>query len=993
MTLEDPAPRAEGASGPLFLLDAMSLAFRAFFALPPDLATASGTVTNALHGFVGMLVNVVRDHRPSALAVAFDLPGDTFRHELVTDYKGGRAATPDTLLPQFDMIREVLAALNVPVVGAPGYEADDVLATLATEARDRTCDVVVVTGDRDCYQLVEDPHVRVLYNRRGVSDYSLYDEAGIVERTGVPPWQYPILAALRGDTSDNLPGVPGVGEKTAAKLVVTYGDLDGIYSHLGDLSPKLRENLVAHEAQVRANASATPLVRDVPLEVTVDELELGGWDLEQLKDVFERYELRTVWQRTVPLLAEGRFGPAAEGSELPSSTATAAGAATPGAGAGGAGAGSGSTLLEVEVVVAETVEAALPGDAPAAAAAIDELARTVAAREDREGDRSPLVAVGRWDGLPGRSDMRGVALVDAVPPGAGVWIRRALFSDQSVGAALTRLLADAPVAGHGAKELLRSLLPLGIDCTGLVMDTEVAAYLIDPSTGDYGMDAVVRGMRRSDAGGAGAGVPGAGVAEADGASDEGEGTSRQPTKQKTASGQLSLDDAVPAAGQPPGGPEVAAAEDVALATADALFIAAAVPTLFARLDAEALRILHDEVELPLVRVLARMEVAGIRVDVDELRRLTGELATECKTLVDEIHELAGHDFNVNSTPQLRTVLYTELGLAPGRKTKTGYSTDAQTLETLRDGHPLVDKLLRYRELEKLRSTYGETLLTEVAADGRIHASFRQTVARTGRISSERPNLHNIPARRETGSQFRRAFVPAPGCRFLVADYDQVELRVIAHLAGDPGLIDAFGSGQDIHRAVASGVYGVPAEAVTKDQRDRSKMVSYGLAYGMEAFGLARRLSTSVEEANEIIERYFSAFPKVRRYMLETVNEARDRGFTRTEMGRKRPLPELHDRNYQRRSAAERQAMNAGIQGLAADIFKLALVKLDGALEHGGMRSRLVLQVHDEVIVEAVAEEEAVVAELTEDALSHAVPLSVPLKVTMAWGDSWAVKGG
>ncbi|HTX63583.1 MAG TPA: DNA polymerase, partial [Acidimicrobiales bacterium] len=339
-----------------------------------------------------------------------------------------------------------------------------------------------------------------------------------------------------------------------------------------------------------------------------------------------------------------------------------------------------------------------------------------------------------------------------------------------------------------------------------------------------------------------------------------------------------------------------------------------------------------------------------------------------------------------------TVLYTELGLAPGRKTKTGYSTDAATLETLRDAHPLVDKLLRYRELEKLRSTYGETLLAEVAPDGRIHASFRQTVARTGRISSERPNLHNIPARRQTGSQFRRAFVPAPGCRFLVADYDQVELRVIAHLSGDPGLIDAFTSGQDIHRAVASGVYAVPPDKVTKDQRDRSKMVSYGLAYGMEAFGLARRLSTSVEEANEIMERYFGAFPRVRRYMLETVAEARDRGYTRTEMGRKRPLPELHDRNYQRRSAAERQAMNAGIQGLAADIFKVALVKLDGALERGGMRSRLVLQVHDEVIVEAVPDEEAVVADLTEEALTHALSLSVPLEVTMAWGDSWAVKG-
>jgi DNA polymerase-1 len=970
VTLGD--PRAEGASGPLFLLDAMSLAYRAFFALPPDLATAAGTVTNALHGFVGMLVNVVRDHQPSALAVAFDLPGDTFRHEIVSDYKAGRAATPDTLLPQFGMIREVLSALNVPQVGAPGYEADDVLATLATEARDRDCDVVVVTGDRDCYQLVEDPHVRVLYNRRGVSDYSLYDEAGIVERTGVPPRLYPILAALRGDQSDNLPGVPGVGEKTAAKLVLTYGDLDGLFSHLDELSPKLRESLAAHEAQVRANAAATPLVRDVALDVAVDQLALGGWDLQEVKDVFERYELRTVWRRTVPLLAEGRFGPPAEGSALPEATTAEAGAASGGGaarGAGtagigtaaGAGAGAGSHEIDVVVVVAETVEAVVVEDPAAAVAAVDELARARAGRRDD----GLVVAVARWDGLPGRGPVRGLALVDPVPPGAAVWVPGPLLSDPSVATSLTRTLADAPIAGHGVKELLRSLIPIGIDCTGLVIDTEVAAYLLDPSTGDYGIDAVARGGRRSGSQGEAAGGAGSGADPAP-------------------SGQLSLDEiAAP----------VFEAADAVLAVADALSIAATAPRLIARLDAEGLRTLHDEVELPLVRVLARMEVAGIRVDVDELRRLTGELASECKTLVDEIHRFAGHDFNVNSTPQLRTVLYTELGLAPGRKTKTGYSTDAATLETLRDAHPLVDRLLRYRELEKLRSTYGETLLAEVAPDGRIHASFRQTVARTGRISSERPNLHNIPTRRDTGSQFRRAFVPAPGCRFLVADYDQVELRVIAHLSGDPGLVDAFSSGQDIHRAVAAGVYGVAPDQVTKDQRDRSKMVSYGLAYGMEAFGLARRLSTSVEEASEIMERYFRAFPKVRAYMLETVNEARDRGYTRTEMGRKRPLPELHDRNYQRRSAAERQAMNAGIQGLAADIFKVALVKLDGALERRGMRSRLVLQVHDEVIVEAVPEEEDVVAELTEDALTHAVPLSVPLKVTMAWGDSWAVKGG
>ncbi len=413
-----------------------------------------------------------------------------------------------------------------------------------------------------------------------------------------------------------------------------------------------------------------------------------------------------------------------------------------------------------------------------------------------------------------------------------------------------------------------------------------------------------------------------------------------------------------------------------------------------RLDAEGLRALHDEVERPLVRVLARMEVVGIRVDTAELRRIADELVGDTRDLEAEIHRLAGHEFNVNSTPQLRTVLYDELGLTPGRKTKTGYSTDANTLESLRDDHPVVDTLLRYREVEKLRSTYGESLLAEVAADGRIHASFRQTVARTGRLSSERPNLHNIPVRTEGGRRFRRAFIPAEGCRFVVADYDQIELRVIAHLSGDPGLVEAFTSGTDIHRAVAAGVYGVPADEVTHTQRERAKMVSYGLAYGMEAFGLARRLSIEPSEAREIMDRYFGAFPEVQAYMEATVAEARARGFTRTSLGRKRPLPELADRNRTVRLAAERQAMNAGIQGLAADLFKTALVRLDAALEREAAASRLVLQVHDEVLVEAAAGEEDDVARLIEAALTGAAELTVPLRISMAWGDSWAAaKGG
>jgi DNA polymerase-1 len=896
----------------------MSLAFRAFFALPDTLSTSSGEVTNALHGFVSMVANIVKDHQPGALAVAFDLPGETFRDQMVEDYKGGRAETPETLPPQFEMIRQVMEALAIPVVEAPGYEADDVLATLATEARDRQCDVVVVTGDRDSFQLIEDPHVRVLYNRRGVSDYSLYDEAGIVERCGVPPSQYVLLAALRGDPSDNLPGVPGVGEKTAAKLLVKYGDLDGIYAHLDEQTPKLRENLANNEDLARSNAAVIPLVCDVPLGVDVSDLQLGGWDMATAEAVFARYEMKGHWSRISKLLQSGALGPPAP--------------------AAGDSPASGPAVAVVRAVEIEAPEAAsalevrVPTTAKAATAELGAL-----------GDGAVSVA-GRWLGVPGRSEVVGLAL--AADNGEAVMVPGDLLGSATVAKKLNGLLGGQ-VIGHQVKEVMRSLLPLGIDISGLIMDTAVAAYLLDASTGEYELD----DLRESD-------------------------------------GQLQM-----SMGEPDTELHDVVLEVARSAAADARSAATLAPDYRERLVAEEMAWLHDNIENPLVRVLAKMEVAGIRVDRAELTSITAELAKAAAAGQAKVQELAGHEFNVNSTKQLRTVLYDELGLTPGRKTKTGYSTDAQTLESLRDTHPIVAELLAYREVEKLRSTYGENLLVEVADDGRIHASFRQTVARTGRISSDRPNLHNIPVRSELGKQFRRAFVPAEGCTFLVADYDQVELRVIAHLSGDPELIEAMRSGSDVHRVVASGVFRVPEDEVTHTQREYAKMVSYGLAYGMEAYGLSQRLGVPVEEAAAIMDSYFGAFPTVKHYMDETVAEARVRGATVTEFGRVRPLPDLGASNYRVRQAAERQAMNAGIQGLAADIFKLALVRLDRYLEEGELASRLVLQVHDEVIVEVAAGEEAEVSRLTEEALTGAADLKVPLTISMASGASWAAAKG
>ena len=768
---------------------------------------------------------------------------------------------------------------------------------------------MIVTGDRDSFQLVRDPWVRVLYNKRGVSDYTLYDEAGIAERTGVAPEKYVLLAALRGDPSDNLPGVPGVGEKTAAKLLNTYGDLDGIFGHLPELTPKLRENLTAHEELARANARIIPLVRDVPLDVDITDLSLGGWSRATATATFEKYEMKTVWDRLAELVDAGALGVPVDGdaSAVPTASASAPVPAEP---------------------TFELRDLALPGGAAEVTKQLGELGA------------GPYALAARWNGMPGRSDLLGLVVVatEGDESGLGVLVPGELLASASVVSKLNALLSRA-VLGHDVKEAMRSLLPLGVDVTGLTMDTAVASYLLDASTGEYELAQL-----------------------------------REQT------GQLTLDIAEP------GETARDLAQDAGGEAADVVGMARA----FRRsLDAQDMTYLHDQVETPLVRVLAKMEVAGIGVDRAELQSIADSLKEQAVALQEAVHEHAGHEFNVNSTPQLRTVLYDEIGLTPGKKTKTGFSTDAQTLESLRGEHPIIEALLDYREVEKLRSTYGESLLAEVHKDGRIHASFGQTVARTGRISSDRPNLHNIPVRSEMGKQFRRAFVPAEGCTFLVADYDQVELRCIAHLSGDPGLIDALTSGSDVHRTVAAAVYGIAPDEVTHTQREFCKMVSYGLAYGMEAYGLSQRLGIAVEEAAAIMESYFGAFPRVRQYMDETVADAKIRGATRTLFGRLRPLPDLQASNYRLRMAAERQAMNAGIQGLAADIFKMALVRLDHDLETGGLDSRLVLQVHDEVIVEVAAGEEGDAHRLTESALTGAADLSVPLTVSMATGPSWA----
>ncbi len=927
----------------LLLLDGNSLTYRAFFAVPEDMATRSGQPTGAVFGFTSMLINLVRDHRPDAIAVCFDRREPTFRHIAAPEYKAHRDETPPTLIDQLGLVRQVLESLSIPAIDSAGFEADDLLATLASEAEQRGDDVLIVSGDRDVYQLVHDPKIQVLYNRRGVTDYALYDEAGITERTGVTPDLYVQYAALRGDPSDNLPGVPGVGEKTAAKLLNKYGSVEALLAAAAEQTPKLAENLAAHGEVVRRNVDLMTLRTDAPIDATPADLRWSGFDADLVARTFEFLEFGTLHARLSDALAgtslDGMLSPSASSPET-------------------------AQLADVQLLQVDG-----EGGARGAHAArlLGELSR-----------RDEPVALGftvEADGALG-------VLAVADDPSQGTVLALGLhdLAVPDIAAPCARLLgAEGPgVHVHQAKELMRALarreaepageavaraarerseqereaqgdLDAGAALAGLAVDTSIAAYLIHPSEGRDELSALlVRHCGTELAGG---------------------GTE----------GQLGFDDL-----------DADGPADGIVAARDALAVAMLAPMLDQQLESLGMSDLYRDVERPLISVLARMETAGIGVDRGELESLRDHLTGEVLALEAEVRELAGRDdLNVNSPKQLAEVLFEDLGLTPQRKTKTGYSTSAAALESLRGEHRIVDRLLAFREVEKLRSTYGVSLLECVEPDGRIHATFNQTVARTGRLSSEDPNLHNIPVRTEQGRLFRRAFIPADGCELLIADYNQIELRVIAHLSGDPGLVGAFEAGHDIHSATAASLFGISPTEVDSQQRSVAKMVSYGLAYGMEAYGLGQRLGVPTGEAAEILDAYFEAFPKVRSFMDGVVEQSRERGYTETAFGRRRPLPELTSRNFRVRQAAERQAMNAPIQGLAADIFKVALIRLDEALQAGSAASRLVLQVHDEVILEVDPAESAEVTDLTVDVMRNAADLAVPLEVHVAAGATWA----
>ena len=897
----------------LMVLDGNSLAYRAFFALPTDMATASGQVTNSVYGFCSMLLTLMKDHKPDGVIVVFDRKEKTFRHEAAPEYKAQREAQPDILYQQMDIIKEMLEVMGIAAIDAAGFEGDDLIATIAEMAEQAGEDLLIVTGDRDTYQLVRDPHIRVLYNKRGVSDYALYDEAGIFERTGVTPAQYSQYAALRGDPSDNLDGVPGVGEKTAAKLMTKYQDIVSVFDAAKEQTPKLKQGLLESRERVLRNAELMVLRRDAPVAIDITQTAPHP-RMSELKAMFETLEFKSMFARAKTVFGDNQTENTKSEGE-PSQSSDSA---------------NDDTLIAAKVERCE--------DAKTAVALLAKIAKLEAAD----------IGIG-WIGEPGRSALEGIAIVVDASASVVAWIGVHLLENRAVLEGLQKLTV---IRAHHVKPLLRWLMEHEVDLRSISLDTTIAAYLLDPSDNKFDIQQVLERYTSSSIQ--------IGGAEESGQLDFGSSTS----------------------------------DNAQRICDEALAVNLIAEPICKALDKQGVAKLYSEVEMPLVRVLARMERDGIAVDVKQLSAINENLKTHVARLTTILHDLAGRQFNINSPTQLREILFEEKKLAPGKKTKTGFSTDAATLEKIRDQWPeFIDPLLEYREFEKLRSTYGQGLLDSVGADGRIHATFNQTVARTGRLSSDQPNLHNIPVRSDEGKVFRTAFIPSKGCEFLVADYNQIELRCIAHLANDPGLIDAFTRGIDVHSATASRLFNVKESEVSSEQRSQSKMVSYGLAYGMEAYGLSQRLSVGVGEASEILDAYFVAFPNVKQYMDDTVDQARKRGYTETLFGRRRPIPELNSSNFRIRQAGERQAMNAGIQGLAADIFKIALVRISDAFEEAKLQSRVILQVHDEVIIEAISSEKSVVEEIVLTQMKQAASLKVPLEVHSAWGKSWASAKG
>jgi DNA polymerase I len=863
----------------LFLIDGNSLAYRAFFALPETIATSRGMPTNAIFGFASMLVKILTEYGPKATLVAWDA-GMSGRGEISEDYKAQRRERPSLLQEQWPHLQPLVEAFGYQNIKVPGYEADDVIATIATRARDRGIDVMVVTGDRDMFQLIE-PGIRVMATSRGITETKIYDRDAVTDRYGIPPELIPDFYGLKGDTSDNIPGVPGIGDKTASDLIQRFGTLEKVLASIDEISgAKRKQNLTEHADNARMSKELATAVRDVPLEVDLEHWVSSAPDRSRLRETFREFELREPLRRIEEALAEQ------DEEEVPRS---------------------------VTEVVHEVRAVEVP------ASELDRL----------DGELAALAA--ERPGAP-EEEVEGEAVPTHVQPlgfAAFAGGDEVLVGQTETLAALTLSWGSRPVVAHDWKTIATGEEPC--DAPPLEHDTMVAAYLLDPAGRAYPL------LEIAEREGIGAKIAGNGFSAL---------AERAVLTRELARRQV------------------------------------------VEIEEQGLSGLFRDVELPLIDVLVEMERTGVRLDTERLGLISSKVATRIEELERDIYQLAGEEFTIGSPQQLGEILFEKLGLSRKRRGKTGFSTDARVLQAIRSEHEIIGRIEEWREYTKLKSTYLDALPDLVDADSRLHTTFNQTATTTGRLSSTDPNLQNIPIRTELGREIRECFVAAPGCKLISADYSQVELRVLAHISGEQVLKDIFERGEDVHAATAGEMFGVSPENIDPGLRSKAKMINFGIVYGLSAYGLADRLDIPQEEAAEFIERYQARFPAVTEFIARTIEEAKETGYVTTLLGRKRRIPELRSSKWPTRSLGERLAVNTPIQGTSADIIKIAMVNARTALREAGLSTRLVLQIHDELLFEAPLAEVDAAREIVVREMAEAYALDPPLGVDAGVGDNW-----
>jgi DNA polymerase-1 len=919
----------------LMLIDGPSIVYRAYFAMmQTPLTTSDGMLVTGIFGFLNIVLRGMQDLKPDYAIVSFDLGKPQFRFDAYPDYKAGRPSMPDDLRAQFPIVREIVTMMGMPIRELEGYEADDVIGTLALEAAAAGVDTYIVSGDLDGLQLVND-HIRLFTTRMGVANTVVYDEARVMERYGLRPDQMLDYKALKGDTSDNIPGVPGVGEKTAVSLLQQFGSLDALYEHLDEVKGKLRERLAEHKESAFLSRRVGRIVTDLPVALDLESARTGRYDRRAVAQRLRELEFRSLIDRLPPSSI------APTGHDAPERDTK------------------GGLQLSLDLLGGATAAAQESPDA-APRVAPDPLVDPGGAVEHvdpriprSEADRVELEAwlsaqgeeIGLgWAARPGRTHDRALLGIAMAGADGSSWYLP-LDPDAAHGASwLPRWFGreDRILIGHDLKQLVVLLATAGVALRGMPFDSLIASYMLNPALRAQTLDDLAANRYATE-------LP-----------------------PRPVSGESRAEESVVAR----------------RAAGEALIALLLKPALEAELAEAGLAALFNEVEMPLLPVLADMELAGVAIDKAALAAMAEEFGEQLASLEARIYDLVGHPFNIGSPKQLEQILFHELELTSTKRTKTGFSTDASVLEELRDKHEVVGLILEHRQVAKLKSTYVDSLPLLADADGRVHTTYSQAVAATGRLSSTDPNLQNIPVRTALGRRIRGAFVAPPGKLLLGADYSQQELRILAHVSGDEGLKADFAAHNDVHLAAAARVLGLAPEQVGPRERSVAKMINYGIAYGLSGYGLSQRLRIPIEEADRYIADYYAAYPGIRRYTVEMRILARDQGFVSTLLGRRRYLPELTARNSALRSAGERMAINMPIQGTAADGIKIAMVRLHATMHERGLRSRMLLQVHDELVFETDAEELPVLAELAREVMEGALPLDPPLEVDFKVGANW-----